>query len=332
MARQTDANPEGVLRKLDEVERYCGEIFVAENAAGTIGSRTIKSGGWVKRSPSDIYWAGIRRYGIFTGGTMSLTEYVRASCALKKQKRDVKRLGNRDDDAADQERDDADAGALFSVSFWKLPPYPPKWLDSLSMELTSVEAQFLKSQIESTQPDSMLAHILRTDLRNVPEMKYFTHLAEGVIDSFPEHMRNDYQMALTFSAFIYGARIRYNVILSEGENVLANDEWHGFYEKIAAYASLDLDGIFSRLKIINPSLRQFLKAVQYYMQSGDIAALDEHIKKREIQLKGTNRAKLNRAGELPTDNWIGGGMLGYRFGNAMTILRDIFQGLEATSC
>lgn len=333
LAHQPETNPEALLKKLDDTERRCGEILVTENADGTIGSRTIKSGGWVKRTPADIYWAGMRRYGIFTSGTMSLAEYARASCSLKKQKRELKKLGNRNDDVAEYERDDADAGTLFTASFWKLPPYPSNWMDTLTMALSQVEAEFLKSQIESTQPQTMLAHILRSNVRDVADMTDFFSLGEsGLIDSFPQEMQNDYAMALAFSVFFYGARIRYNIILSEGKNEEANIAWEEFSVYMVEYASVDIDAIFMRLKIVNPLLRQFLMTVQQNMRSGDIVALDGCIKKREVQLKGENRAKLNRAGEFPPDKWIGGGMLDYRFGNAMTIVRDIFQGLEATSC
>lgn len=46
---------------------------------------------------------------------------------------------------------------------------------------------------------------------------------------------------------------------------------------------------------------------------------------REVQLKGTNRAKTTHPGEFDVNEWIGGGELDYRFFNARTIVRDIFE-------
>ena len=52
---------------------------------------------------------------------MSLTEYVRAMCALKNQKDTLTKLGNRNDNAETDEGDDKDAGELFRMQFWKIP-------------------------------------------------------------------------------------------------------------------------------------------------------------------------------------------------------------------
>ena len=53
--------------------------------------------------------------------------------------------------------------------------------------------------------------------------------------------------------------------------------------------------------------------------------LGKHIKAREILLKGANRAKTAHPGEFNPDAWIGGAELDYRFNNAKTIIRDIFE-------
>jgi hypothetical protein len=61
------------------------------------------------------------------------------------------------------------------------------------------------------------------------------------------------------------------------------------------------------------------------MINKDIEGMKKHIKSREILLKGANRAKTAHAGEFNPDAWIGGGELDYRFYNAKTIIRDIFE-------
>ena len=43
-------------------------------------------------------------------------------------------------------------------------------------------------------------------------------------------------------------------------------------------------------------------------------------------LKGTGRAKTAHPGEFDVNAWFGGYYLDYRFPNAMTIIRDIFEG------
>ena len=65
----SETNPNRVLKALSEIERECGETFLEQNKdeSGIIGKRSLQNGKWVKRSPADIYWAGLRKFGIFTG-------------------------------------------------------------------------------------------------------------------------------------------------------------------------------------------------------------------------------------------------------------------------
>ena len=104
-----ETNPNHALKTFDQVERFCGERFLANGAEtdGVIGGRSLGQGRWVKRSPADIYWAGLRNYGIFVGGNLSLTEYMRAVCALKSQKSTLVKMGNRNDQAEENEKDDS---------------------------------------------------------------------------------------------------------------------------------------------------------------------------------------------------------------------------------
>ena len=105
-----DANR--VLRAIDSAEKDCGiRLLEADpKAEGVIGSRVLPKG-WVARKPSDIYWNGIRTFGIFCDYGLSIPEYVSLAVKLKEQK-SVSRLGNRNDDAEENDKDDSDAGDI----------------------------------------------------------------------------------------------------------------------------------------------------------------------------------------------------------------------------
>lgn len=105
-----DANR--VLRAIDSAEKDCGiRLLEADpKAEGVIGSRVLPKG-WVARKPSDIYWNGIRTFGIFCDYGLSIPEYVSLVVKLKEQK-SVSRLGNRNDDAEENDKDDSDAGDI----------------------------------------------------------------------------------------------------------------------------------------------------------------------------------------------------------------------------
>ena len=52
-----------ILRKIDDEERKCRDILIQNSTDGVIGSLVPRS--WVVRAPSNIYWNGIRKFGIF---------------------------------------------------------------------------------------------------------------------------------------------------------------------------------------------------------------------------------------------------------------------------
>ena len=255
----SESNPNKMLRAFDEVERKCGEILVTgEDRDGIIGNRSLSQNRWVKRTPADIYWAGLRNYGIFTGGTLSLSEYVRAMCALKNQKATLTKLGNRNDTAEEGDLDDKDAGDLFHMQFWKLPTYSDRWIDDLNIKLTKDEGSFLKSQIISSFPNSMLAFILRNDLSEIFECKSFQDMA-ALIKMFPEQIQQDYAHAYDFSGFLFVLRTVYNIVVSEGKNDRANAFWDEMQADLQDLAAVDLESIFARLGIIrNVRLCTFL--------------------------------------------------------------------------
>lgn len=320
----SETNPNRMLRTLDEVERKCGEKLIGngEDTDGIIGSRSLAQNKWVKRTPADIYWAGLRNYGIFTGGTLSLSEYIRVMCALKNQKATITKLGNRNDNA--DEGDDKDAGELFRMQFWKIPTYKDSWMEDLSIKMSSEEGAFLRQQIITAYPDSMLAFILRNSVTEIFVCKTFQEL-ESLIKIFPEQIQNDYSLAYAFSSFLLVLRVVYNIVVSAGQNEAANALWEKFQPDISELADVDLDAIFARLSVYrNVSLCAFLRKAQGLMKNADLDGLKTEIKRRERELK-TSRAKTLHPGEFDRDAWFGGGELDYRFGNAKVIIGDIFE-------
>ena len=194
------------------------------------------------------------------------------------------------------------------------------------MGLTAAEARFLKKQIIANYPDTMLGFILRENLTQVLDCESFDELAEW-IDVFPEHIQDDYALALQFSHFLYIVRVAYNIIISDGKNEVANGEYERLRPLFEEEASVDLEQIISRLSLAgNGALCSFLRAAQQNILTNDFEGLCKCIKDREILLKGSGRAKTAHPGEFDVEAWFGGYYLDYRFPNARAILKDIFEG------
>lgn len=321
-----ETNPNRFLRALNETEKMCGETLldINPNENGIIGKRSLQGGKWVKRTPADIYWAGLRKYGIFTGGNISLSEYARASCAIKNQKSNLTKLGNRNDSAEENETDDKNAGNIFKMQFWKMPLYQRSWRDKIQMSLTKEEGEFLREQIISTCPNSMLSYILENKMTEILDLENFSDIG-AIINKFPKQMQDEYALALSFSDFLFVARTLYNIIISDGKNVQANDIFEDLKEVMAELANIDIDLIFTKLYIYKTDLKNFIKKLQECMRNNNVEEMKKVIKTREIMLKGQSRAKTAHPGEFNPNDWIGGGELDYRFNNAKTIIRDIFE-------
>lgn len=325
-----ETNPARAMRELDRIEQECGKQFLKNNRAmtGIIGARALANGSWVKQAPSNIYWAGLRKYGFFLNSNLTLSEYVRAICALKAEKKNTLTLGNRNDNS-DVDQDDQDAGLVAGIRFWDIPTYRYDWRDNLVMQLTPEEGAFLKKKMITRYPDSMLAYVLENHVDAFFQCSSFQEL-DGIIKLFPPEMRDDYKLALKFSDFLEVINIQYNLILSDGKNQEAVRAWNAMKDSLDERASVDLTRIVNRLKVYNPSLVRFLSEAKEAMLDHDEAKLKNAIVRRERELK-TTRAKTLHPGEFDPEAWYGIGALDYRFSRTKTILADIVES-EGSSC
>lgn len=314
-----------ILRAIDAEEKECGiKLLEADpKAEGVIGTRVLPKG-WVARKPSDIYWNGIRTYGIFCDYGLSIPEYVSLAMKLNTQKSSAK-LGNRNDEAEENEKDDSDAGDIMNVSFWNLPIYYDNWRDNLTIELTNEEALYLDKQIQKGAKGSLLEYVLKNRI-DMNKYEDFVSMAADLSEKVEEKLSYMMKLACEFNNLVYMARVRFNVMLSEEENEVAVSEWDRLKSQVKRRANVDLSAVFNKLELHNPGTYLFLSKLQEAFKALDIDAADELIKKRERQLKGINRAKLNRTKEFDHSKWVGGGELDYRFSNARRIINDIYSG------
>lgn len=149
---------------------------------GIIGRRVLPKG-WVARKPSNIYWNGIRTYGICTQD-LTIPELLKASIVLQAQKK-TSALGNKGDDTTDSERDDADAGRDVATQLFSVPDdYYADWRENLSVYLTVSEAAFLRKMIETSVADSLLGYLLKNNI-DVTKYDSFEAVYEDLKEEIP---------------------------------------------------------------------------------------------------------------------------------------------------
>ena len=312
LEKKTYKTPKLFLQKLWSEEINLIDVLNKDGAKGIIGSLSKEK---LKRKPSSIYWNGIRTFEIFRGN-IPLTIYAQ----LIYNKKSERKHEDGDDEDALQE----------NGSLWSGVPKKNNWRENLKIELTYDEAQYLRNKIISAKEskDSLFAFILKNNYK-VNEIERFEEL--GALPNLPQCIQEDFQMAEAFSQFIYGANIRYNILVSNHENQEAQEAWEAWYMSefvCRQWDTYDIKPVVKRLRLA-PGLVKFLKDWQEAVGSGDLEKIDEVIIKREKNLK-RGRAKIGneRAYVYEKGNWLGGGKLQYRFSNAKVLIQDIYQGLE----
>ncbi|CCJ34302.1 DUF6361 family protein [Caloramator australicus] len=315
--------PEKFIEKLHDEELSLIDVLKRSGETGVIGQ---ESGKRLKRKPSDIYWNGIKTYGIFTDKKMSIYDYAKVICRLNERKEKTKSLGKKKNED-DEDADDKDAELTDGyIKFWNLPYFPDNWRENILINLTKEEAEFLKEAIIKSCSGTMLAYILKNEIKGILDIKSFDEL-EGIINLFPDDIKKDFFMARDFANFIYGAHIRYNVILSNGEDERVDDEWEIWKGNIKKFAEIDINSVIARCNVKNRRLVNFLYNLKDAMLNEDIEKLDKIIIEREKDLKGPKRAKLLNKENFIYKGWVGIDKLQYRFPNARRIIEDIFNGL-----
>lgn len=317
-----------ILRRIDQEEKECGKLLMQNcpGEDGIIGRRVLPKS-WVARKPSNIYWNGIRTYGICTQG-LTIPELLKASIILQAQKKSTA-LGNKGDDTTDSERDDADAGRDVATHLFSVPDdYYADWRTDISIHLTTTEAAFLRKMIETSVSTSLLGYLLRNSI-DVTKYDSFETIYEELGTAVPAELARTMKLACDFNRLVYTARVRYNYILSAGQNEDAVAEWAYIEENMQHMMSVDVDDVLQTLHITNFRLRRFLICFKTALLAGDLDTADKALIDREVEIKTRSRAKLCKRDDYANDAWIGGRFLDYRFSSAKRIITDIYRGEEA---
>lgn len=307
-------------RKLVEDAKNKGESL-----NGIIGHTALNSKAWIKRKPSDIYWSGVKILGFLNSKSslmqnLSQREYLGSSLAMARAK-DIKSLGRRHTDIEEEMDDTISLGPGYN-KFWNIPKVDSNWLNELSIELTTKEADFFKTTIKSLYPNSVFC-ILLNNWDNGRKCLSFQQVMDKIIKLVDDNTRELLHLAKKFDTFVFSARACYNIIWSDNANNEAIDEWNKCSCCLSEIGDIDLTRIMKMLQIHQPRTLLFLDELQKaYRENADFEKIKQILIAREIDLKGRSRAKLLKPSKKNTQ-WIGGRHLDYRSYNACQLIIDI---------
>lgn len=302
----------------------------SEDSEGVIGAFARKT---LARLPSEIYWAGLVRWGIFQL-SQSRGWYHAHFGELHKGHGEV---GHSDD-----------PGLVWA----KQPTWHvrlPKPLEGFpweaSLALTSGEADFLRGRIEERCADSLLAWLAREGSSSPADVFWEDPAAlnaGGTIQATIE-------LARRFSLHVEGPPLLYNLLLAERRHAeqgtdaelietyrLALAEWAQREDAEAAFDSEEIWLFLVRNggRLVEPE-RRFVEAwASRVAEVGASRVVDDEflrrlVERRELQLKGQRARLANKGRLLDWSGRVGVGRMDYRWFRVRQLLIDLHRGLEA---
>lgn len=312
---------------------------------GVIGGTRLRRDwrDWIAGVPSSVYWSGLRTFGIVDeSGSESLRAFLeeKASAAVRGDgNRHRDRMDEDDEGVADAEetrRKNWRSG--FNIAGAVLGDVTKmKWFDGLSMELTPVEAGWLRERILEAPKsrDSLLAFCIRERIRiTKPDNRWsgWTSPFEAFCKSVRPRIadsetRTLLDHACAFARLVFAARILYNAMLGKTN---AERSWEEIRLDISSRIDTDLEAIFSHplLGLARQNdTNEFLTCLQSAFRAGNRKLAEGLVKEREIDIK-KDRAKLLHPGKVEDRDWIGGLWLDYRLSSAREITEGIRKALR----
>lgn len=318
------------VRARSEETKLIESLAQSEDRNGIIG---VEARDKLKRLPSNVYWQGLRRWGVrlYPGSQeqyhRSLDSYYQVAGTAA-------------------EPDDDPAPANWHTG---LPAKPDGFPQSASFLLTVNEAEYLRDRIMATCRGSLLAYLVDAPQGNDPVAAYpWKH---QLAESLPARLKAQLTHAQNFSEVMHGAALLYNLMLAELERSDSLDfylgllqTWHGtIQDRAAEIAAWErprfwelVTGTGARIPMQTQSFVEFwAERVTAGLKAG--VALDSlladanvrtHMEARETALKGAQARLTSKHARELWQGQSGTAQLSFRWPTARSFIADIHAGLE----
>lgn len=321
-----------------EESRIIEILKTREDTAGLIGKDVgIK----LKRMPSSVYWAGLKRFRLLLPD-LALSQVGDFFTKRKRMETftDSRRL-TKEDKLSSDVAEASDQHYLISEGF---PKYPG--IAKLYLALTEKEANFLRTRILLETKDSLMAYVLKEKDETFISLRSFEEVVKYLGKKCP--LTKALEAALLFDKVMKGAYVLYNRNISHlaqnGEEIDWDLRWTNYLQAVSAYdVNEDSFNEYFRMFQISNSTVEFCRTWINLVKAEKInsTALDNLVSLREHKLKGKMRSRLAdpslaRKASLPIGIYIDPetkevNYLSYRTGISQRIVRDIFEGLKSNN-
>jgi hypothetical protein len=297
-------------------------------SVGVIGQRV---GASLNRFPSNIYWYGLRQWGILRfSGTQYQYHHILDAFYHKVDARPSKESSEVIDTTA--------------VNWDSQMPDPPEdFPQKAAFTLNEEQADYLRNRLVFSCPNSMLSQIVENcrPVRETPYAWLHPQIAE-----FPQQLQTWLYQARNFSETLQGAALLYNLMLAEARDrqdwvsdyqLRITKWWGNLLERGSAFAGWDrgaLWGLIERnAQVLLPTHRFVDEWLDLLLEGGKIAnpinhkRMRELIQRRETWLK-RSRSRFNNRRHLELWNGEAGtGQLDFRWNVGRSHSNEILKGL-----
>lgn len=335
-------SPRKMQDRVEELEDdLIKKLVKQDDKGGTIGSVSLARNKKLQRYPNEIYWAGLKKWGIFKdeSGRSSYYEELGERIELLKHWEKKKKDDENDYSKRPNSFWNAEVEKLYKNS-------KVRELNS-SFELDPKEAAFLRSQINECCNGSLLNSILTNEIQiGEIESLWDLKLRKIINDQFKDilyHSKN-------FSLLVCGAVRAYFFLCAAKLEMPLLKDYEEFFEewfiqaKKSEFAQWKVEEFFNYIRTLdekaNVHMTQVLSAqfkkefdkATTFREMLDSDSLLNLIKKRELDLKKIKRARLSN--DEPLKRW-GNSLNGvafkaygpdFRWGQSKRIILDIFAG------
>lgn len=335
-------SPRKMQDRVEELEDdLIKKLVKQDDKGGTIGSVSLARNKKLQRYPNEIYWAGLKKWGIFKDEAGRSSYYEELGDRIELLRNWEKK--NKDDENDYSKR---------PKSFWNAEVeklYKNSKVRELnsSFELDPKEAAFLRSQINECCNGSLLNSILINEIQiGEIESLWDLKLRKTINDQFKDilyHSKN-------FSLLVCGAVRAYFFLCAAKLEMPLLKDYEEFFEewfiqaKKSEFAQWKVEEFFNYIRTLdekaNVHMTQVLSAqfkkefdkATTFREMLDSDSLLNLIKKRELDLKKIKRARLSN--DEPLKRW-GNSLNGvafkaygpdFRWGQSKRIILDIFAG------
>lgn len=332
LERRRGVTSETIKRTMHDREIALIEPLTKSEGGGVFGAQ---SGRTLQRLPSNVYWNGLRTWGIFRL-PWSQDEYHQNWDALRDRNQNIVIA------------DDSGIAPDF-VRAWDTVPSPPTqdWAESITLDVPWSEASYLQQRMVATKGTggSLLAHFAA----ELAAADVEAAMPWDAADQLPPKLARLVGQAKAFSSVMHGAAWLYNLVLCQSSKLESHRERIGELEaNMAEWAAEaaptfkswqpgELWALLEERDVPVPAPRLDRRFVESWFalvnRNGPAALVGDRdaaklIVERERQVKGPKRARHDNPQAL--ERWAGSGTapFDYRWFRVRGLLRDLYAGLN----